>query len=35
MSDTTPATPLDPRLLEILVFPVTRCPLSYERAAGE
>ena len=27
--------PLDPRLLEILVCPVTRGPLEYDRAAGE
>jgi uncharacterized protein YbaR (Trm112 family) len=30
----TPA-PVDPRLLEILVCPVTKGPLSYDRAAGE
>ena len=30
----TPA-PLDPKLLEILVCPVTKGPLSYDRAAGE
>ncbi len=38
MSD-TPATPdqppLDPRLLEILVCPLTKGPLEYDRAAGE
>jgi uncharacterized protein YbaR (Trm112 family) len=33
MSDTTPA--IDPRLLEILVCPVTKGPLHYDRAAGE
>jgi uncharacterized protein YbaR (Trm112 family) len=27
--------PLDPRLLEILVCPVTKGPLEYDRAAGE
>jgi uncharacterized protein YbaR (Trm112 family) len=27
--------PLDPRLLEILVCPVTKGPLTYDRAAGE
>ena len=27
--------PIDPRLLEILVCPVTRGPLIYDRAAGE
>jgi uncharacterized protein YbaR (Trm112 family) len=31
---TTPA-PLDPRLLEILVCPVTKGPLTYDSAAGE
>ena len=28
-------TQLDPRLLEILVCPVTRTPLEYDREAGE
>jgi len=28
-------TPVDPRLLEILVCPVTKGPLRYDRAAGE
>jgi uncharacterized protein YbaR (Trm112 family) len=28
-------TPLDPRLLEILVCPVTRGPLIYDRERGE
>ena len=27
--------PLDPRLLEILVCPVTKGPLTYDRAANE
>jgi uncharacterized protein YbaR (Trm112 family) len=27
--------PLDPRLLEILVCPVTKGPLEYDRVAGE
>lgn len=27
--------PVDPRLLEILVCPVTRGPLTYDRKAGE
>jgi uncharacterized protein YbaR (Trm112 family) len=27
--------PIDPRLLEILVCPVTKGPLVYDRAAGE
>jgi uncharacterized protein len=36
MSDlTVPAADVDPRLLEILVCPVTRGPLTYDRAAGE
>ncbi len=41
MSETTsePQTarnaPVDPRLLEILVCPVTKGPLDYDRAAGE
>ena len=26
---------VDPRLLEVLVCPVTRTPLEYDRAAGE
>ena len=36
MSDAfhTPAT-VDPRLLEVLVCPVTRGPLTFDRAAGE
>jgi uncharacterized protein len=28
-------TPVDPRLLEILVCPVTRGPLTYDRARNE
>tara|TARA_R110000787_G_scaffold44093_3_gene107965 strand:- start:13268 stop:13501 length:234 start_codon:yes stop_codon:yes gene_type:complete len=40
MSDETPDNPerasgVDPRLLEILICPVSRQPLSYDRAAGE
>jgi uncharacterized protein YbaR (Trm112 family) len=36
MSDTTPqGTTVDPRLLEILVCPVTKGPLRYDREAGE
>ena len=36
MSDTTPApTEIDPKLLEILVCPVTKGPLVYDRVAGE
>ena len=36
MSDAfhTPSS-VDPRLLEVLVCPVTRGPLSYDREAGE
>lgn len=33
MSDTAPL--VDPRLLEILVCPLTHGPLDYDRAAGE
>ncbi len=33
MTDTTP--PIDPKLLEILVCPLTKAPLRYDRAAGE
>jgi len=36
MSDTAlHAAPVDPRLLEILVCPLTRTTLEYDRAAGE
>ena len=37
MSDDTKDAPqgLDPKLLEILVCPVTRGPLEYDREAGE
>jgi uncharacterized protein YbaR (Trm112 family) len=31
----TEAAPLDPRLLEILVCPVTKGVLEYDRSAGE
>ncbi len=30
-----PGVPVDPRLLEILVCPVTKGPLVYDRVAGE
>ena len=30
-----PHAPVDPRLLEILVCPLTRTTLEYDRAAGE
>jgi len=33
MSETS--VPIDPRLLEILVCPLTKGPLSYDRVAGE
>ncbi|TAJ71327.1 MAG: Trm112 family protein [Phenylobacterium sp.] len=35
MSDPTPNLDVDPRLLEILVCPVTRGPLDYDREKGE
>ena len=37
MSDIPPAkpVPVDPRLLEILVCPLTKGPLEYDRAANE
>jgi uncharacterized protein len=38
MSDTDPAplpVPVDPRLLEILVCPLTKGPLEYDRVRGE
>ena len=35
MTDTPPPVPVDPRLLEILVCPLTKGPLVYDRAAGE
>jgi uncharacterized protein len=31
----TPHIPVDPRLLEILVCPITKGPLEYDREAGE
>ena len=33
MSESVP--PVDPRLLEVLVCPLTKGPLEYDRAAGE
>jgi uncharacterized protein YbaR (Trm112 family) len=33
--DVEPAVPVDPRLLEILVCPVTKAPLSYDRVHNE
>ncbi len=38
MTDAAPAplpTPVDPRLLEILVCPLTKGPLDYDKVAGE
>ena len=36
MSDAAPRpAPIDSRLLEILVCPLTKGPLEYDRAAGE
>jgi uncharacterized protein YbaR (Trm112 family) len=35
MTDAAPAPEVDPRLLEILVCPVTHGPLTYDRAKGE
>jgi uncharacterized protein len=34
-SDPAPNAPLDPRLLEVLVCPLTKGPLEYDRAANE
>jgi uncharacterized protein YbaR (Trm112 family) len=36
-ADPTPgaATPVDPRLLEILVCPLTKAPLEYDRVRNE
>jgi uncharacterized protein len=35
MSEITSYSIVDPRLLEVLVCPVTRTPLTYDRARGE
>ncbi|MFV3127582.1 Trm112 family protein [Niveispirillum sp. KHB5.9] len=35
MSDTTSQARVDPRLLEILVCPLTKAPLRYDAAAQE
>ena len=35
MSDTPAPVPVDPRLLEILVCPLTKGPLEYDRTANE
>ncbi len=34
-SEPAAQVPIDPRLLEILVCPLTKGPLEYDRAAGE
>jgi uncharacterized protein YbaR (Trm112 family) len=34
-ADADASAPVDPRLLEILVCPLTKGPLEYDRAAGE
>lgn len=35
MSDAQTPAPVDPKLLELLVCPVTKGPLSYDRARNE
>ena len=35
MSEAPPPVPVDPRLLEILVCPLTKEPLEYDRAQNE
>ena len=35
MSDTPLSTPVAPRLLEVLVCPITRTPMVYDRVRGE
>ena len=35
MSEPSPALALDPKLLELLVCPLTKGPLRYDRAAQE
>lgn len=34
-TESSPDVEVDPRLLEVLVCPVTRAPLEYDRAKGE
>jgi uncharacterized protein len=34
-AETPPSSGVDPRLLEILICPLTRMPLVYDRAANE
>ena len=35
VAESAAPSPIDPRLLEILVCPLTKGPLEYDRAAGE
>jgi hypothetical protein len=35
LSENPPQPPVDPRLLEILVCPLTKGPLEYDRASNE
>jgi uncharacterized protein len=35
VAESVSASPIDPRLLEILVCPLTKGPLEYDRTAGE
>ena len=35
MTEPAPSAPIDPRLLELLVCPLTKGPLEYDRAANE
>jgi uncharacterized protein YbaR (Trm112 family) len=35
MAEPDPPVPVDPRLLEILVCPLTKAPLQYDRARNE
>ncbi|MGH7057535.1 MAG: Trm112 family protein [Acetobacteraceae bacterium] len=35
MSEKSPPVPLDPRLLEVLVCPLTKGPLEYDRKGNE
>ena len=34
-AESSAPSPIDPRLLEILVCPLTKGPMEYDRAAGE
>ncbi len=35
MTEPAPSAPIDPRLLELLVCPLTKGPLEYDRSANE